>query len=96
MVIEEDKIKIAWYPAPIERWLLRGKDLKETSSKANPIVIDSYVVTIFPAESVTTTQTLPALLKDDGHEDEALYSAWFNDLQGGKTEYVITISCQIA
>jgi hypothetical protein len=46
---EEDKLKIMWGPADIERWLQTGK---RSSSTQRAIEIDSYEVTIFPAESV--------------------------------------------
>ena len=49
VVQEEDKLKIMWGPADIERWLQTGK---RSSSTQRAIEIDSYEVTIFPAESV--------------------------------------------
>ena len=55
------------------------------------IEIDSYDVTIFPAETVNHSKTLRPAAKDKSGK----YSVWFLDLQGGKTEYVITIACVI-
>ena len=60
LTLEEDKVKIVWLPADIERWLQTGK---RSSSTQRAIEIDSYEVTIFPAESVKNTHTLPALSK---------------------------------
>ena len=58
--LEEDKMKIVWGPADIERWLQFGK---RSSSAQRAIEIDSYEVTIFPAQCVKNTHTLPALSK---------------------------------
>jgi len=81
--VEEEKLKVVWKPASLERWL------EENSHKG--IVVDSYDVTIFPAESVNNSVTrLREEIDGDGN-----YAAWFYDLQGGKTEYVITIACVI-
>ena len=81
--VEEEKVKIIWKPASLENWL------EENSHKG--ILVDSYDVTIFPAESVNNSVTrLKEEIDKDGN-----YSAWFFDLQGGKTEYVITIACVI-
>ena len=55
LLLEEDKLKIVWRPAKIERWLRSG-----FSHRA--ITIDSYEVTIFPAETVQNTSTKPANL----------------------------------
>ena len=81
--VEEDKLKVIWNPASLENWL------EHNSHK--DIMVDSYDVTIYPAESVNNTVT--KLKKDK--DSSGLYSAWFFDLQGGKTEYVITIACVI-
>ena len=96
--VEEDKMKVSWKPADIERWLM--------SAKSSNIHVDSYEVTLYPAETVRNTITIVSklgggfkpltrkmvspdqLLKP---EDED-YFAWFCDLAGGRTEYVITIS----
>lgn len=104
LILEEDKLKVIWKPADIEVWLQSGK--KSHSQKA--IVIDSYEVTIFPAESVKHTHTLTALTKNNNNnlndeddaeknslEKDAVYSTWFFDLNGGRTEYVLTIACMI-
>ena len=56
------------------------------------IEIDSYDITIFPAETVNHSKTLRPAAKDKSGK----YSVWFLDLQGGKTEYVITIACAMA
>ena len=55
MLLEEDKMKIVWGPADIERWLQFGK---RSSSAQRSIEIDSYEVTIFPAETVKNSQTI--------------------------------------
>ena len=74
---------------------------KRSSSAQKSIEIDSYEVTIFPAETVKNTQTLPALskmkkqLNSANKGDEPTYHTWFYDLHGGRTEYVITIACMI-
>ncbi len=59
-------------------------------------MIDSYEVTIFPAESVKNTQTLPAATDLTSSQGESYtYETWFYDLLGGKIEYVVTIACMI-
>ena len=81
--VEEEKLKVIWKPASLENWL------EENAHKG--IAVDSYDVTIFPAESVNNSVTrLKEEIDKDGN-----YSAWFFDLQGGKTEYVVTIACVI-
>ena len=85
LLLEEDKLKISWKPADIERWLRAGK--KHTRSQRS-IDLESYEVTIFPAETIRNTHTLPA--KGDDDDEDVPYNAWFYDLQGGRTEYVIT------
>ena len=80
--VEEDKVKVIWSPASLENWL------QHNSHKG--IEVDSYDVTIYPAESVNNSVTKTQADKEDG-----VYSAWFCDLQGGKTEYVITIATVI-
>lgn len=95
ILLEEDKLKIVWSPADIERWLQFGK---RSSSAQRSIEIDSYEVTIFPAETVKNTQTLPALSKMKKtltSANDSTYHTWFYDLHGGRTEYVITIACMI-
>lgn len=86
--LEEDKVKIMWKPADIERWLTSGT--KHTRTQKS-IDIDSYEVTIFPAETVNNTQNVSAR----GTRRKPTYSVWFFDLVGGRTEYVITIACMI-
>ena len=81
--VEEEKLKVFWKPSDIEKWL------EENNHKG--LKVASYAVSIFPQESLKTSVTKTKDAKDgDGN-----YSASFNDLQGGKTEYVITISCVI-
>ena len=80
--VEEDKVKVIWSPASLENWL------EHNSHKG--IEVDSYDVTIYPAESINNSVT-----KTQADKEEGLYSAWFCDLQGGKTEYVITIATVI-
>jgi hypothetical protein len=102
----EDKVKVTWSPADIERWL-------QTATQRS-IVVDCYEVTIFSKEElVNRTITVPAkpLLKMTCSSDLLLipgsaeadpeikeaehYDTWFFDLNGGRTEYVITIACII-
>jgi hypothetical protein len=89
VLLEEDKLKISWIPADIERWMRDEGQTKFRSS--NPINLESYEVTIFPAETMHNTITI--LAKKDNETGN--YSTWFYDLVGGKTEYVITIACII-
>ncbi len=93
--LEEDKLKISWKPADIERWLHTGDSSGVRSHRS--IGIDSYEVTIFPAESVKHSQTLPAWRGGDSRLRDGLssYSTWFYDLIGGRTEYVVTIAIMI-
>ncbi len=89
--LEEDKLKVTWFPADIELWTRdKGSHVKVPRS-ARAIELESYEVTIFPAETVNNTVTLKA---DDLAENRK-YSTWFYDLLGGKTEYVITIAVVI-
>ena len=81
--VEEDKLKVVWNPASLENWL------KSNSHKG--IEVDSYDVTIYPAESVNNSVTKFKKDKDSG----GYYTAWFFDLTGGKTEYVVTIATVI-
>ncbi len=53
--LEEDRLRIVWSAADIEVWLKSGRK----NSQRREIVVDSYEVTIFPAESVNNTQTVP-------------------------------------
>ncbi|XP_023343416.1 uncharacterized protein LOC111712896 [Eurytemora carolleeae] len=87
--VEEDKLKIVWAPAGIEKWLI--------DHGHREIRVDSYDVTIFPAESTKNTVSKKAKLKgkhSNSHDDDK-YSAWFFDLAGGKTEYIVTIATVI-
>ena len=94
VVREEDKLKISWRPADIERWMRDQGRVVPRGQK--PINLESYEVTIFPTETSKNTDTLPAKKTGYEHGDEAEdYSSWFYDLEGGKTEYVITIACVI-
>ena len=81
--VEEKKLKVFWKPASLENWL------EEHSHK--DIAVDSYDLTIFPRESVNNSVTK---LKEEKDKD-GNYSAWFFDLQGGRTEYIVTIACVI-
>ena len=80
--VEEEKLKVYWKPASIETWL------EENDHKG--LQVECYVVTIFPKESINTS--FVTKIKED-RDKEGNYSAWFYDLQGGKTEYVLTIAC---
>ena len=82
--VEEDKLKVVWQPASLELWL------EGNSHKG--IHVDSYDVTIFPTETVDHTKTLVPKQKNT---ESGNYTAWFFDLEGGKTEYVVTIACVI-
>ena len=59
LFLEEDKVKVKFGPADIERWLQNGVYNKATKTQ-RAITIDNYEVTIFPAESVNHTHTIPA------------------------------------
>ena len=48
---------MVWSAADIEVWLKSGRK----NSRQREIVVDSYEVTIFPAESVNNTHTVPAV-----------------------------------
>ena len=94
VVREEDKLKIAWGPADIEKWMRDQGRVIPRGQK--PINLESYEVTIFPTETSKNTATLAAKKTGYEHGDDAEdYAAWFYDLEGGKTEYVITIACVI-
>ena len=88
LVLEEDKLKVKFGPADIERWLQSGS--KRPMGHNRSITIENYEVTIFPAESVNNTQTLSALSatslpkdkSDPEIKDADSYSTWFYDLQG--------------
>ena len=84
--MEEDKLCVTWHAARIEKWL------NENISQG--IYIDSYDVTIYPAETSRNTITKMAKSANDLAQDEN-YSAIFLDLAGGKTEYIVTIACVI-
>ncbi|XP_059078716.1 uncharacterized protein LOC131877137 [Tigriopus californicus] len=87
--LEEDRLKVTWRPADIEKWLHNGK---RKSNAEKIITVDCYEITIFPAESVKNSQSVvPKELGLEGAE----YSAWFYDLQGGRTEYVLTVATMI-
>lgn len=81
--VEEDKVKVMWNPASLENWL--------ESNSHKGIGVDSYDVTIYPSESINNSVTKFKKDKDSS----GIYNAWFFDLQGGKTEYVITIATVI-
>ena len=73
--VEEEKLKVIWKPASLENWL------EENSHKG--IIVDSYDVTIFPAESVNNSVTKLKEEIDKEIDKDGNYSAWFFDLQGG-------------
>ncbi len=79
--VEEDKLCVTWHAARIEKWL--------NENISHGIYIDSYDVTIFPAETSRNTITKMAKSADDLARDEN-YSAVFLDLAGGKTEYIVS------
>ena len=57
LFLEEDKLKIEWYPSYAEKWL----NHEGLSSFHHRIIeIDSYEATIFPAERVENTKRLKA------------------------------------
>nr|XP_040573152.1 uncharacterized protein LOC121122226 [Lepeophtheirus salmonis] len=85
LTLEEDKLKIVWRPADIEKLFKRN----------SVINIESYEVTIYPAETVKNTCTIPANKYDCETNDDGIYSIWFYDLSGGRTEYVVTIACMV-
>ena len=83
--VKEDRLKVVWQAARIEKWC---------KSKSTTVSVDSYEVTIFPAE--TSRHTITKMAKDEyvlANDD--YYSASFIDLNGGKTEYIVTIACVI-
>ena len=82
--VEEDKVRLIWDPSSLEVWL--------KSHNHKGIQIESYDITIFPSESLNNSISLCPKAKD---KTTGRYTAWFFDLQGGKTEYVITIACVI-
>ena len=55
VVREEDKLKISWGPADIEKWM-RDQG-RAVSSRQKPINLESYEVTIFPTETSKGTFT---------------------------------------
>ena len=83
MKVFEDKLRIKWKPASLESWLVNNHH--------KGIEVDSYDVTIFPAESSNNSVTKHTWEKDASGN----YCTIFNDLQGGKREYVVTIACVI-
>ena len=83
--VEENKVKVVWQAARIEKWLV---------TNINNLMVDSYDVTIFPAETSRHTITKMAKGEEDLVNDD-YYSAVFDDLNGGKVEYIVTIACVI-
>ena len=81
-VHHEDRLQVSWRPAPLELWL--------RSHKHKGIAVDSYVSTIFPAD--TSNNSVTKAVQGEADKD---YTAGFYDLQGGKTEYVVTVACVI-
>ena len=72
---EETGIKIEWYPANVEKWLNNNPSSLNQSS----IHIDSYEVTIFPAENVNNVKVLPAKNHVETAEDIELITRRRND-----------------
>ena len=70
--VEEDKLKIIWNAAIIERWLVNNSHRE--------INVNSYDVTIFPAESSKNSISKRAELTRENNDKK--YSAWFCDLAG--------------
>ena len=101
LILEEDKLKLKFGPCAIEKWLQTGKK----SGKHKSIEIENYEVTIYPADTSRHTKSIDAkcsrkssdldLEEAAGDSNTSLYECWFHDLNGGKTEYVITISVMI-
>lgn len=61
LTLEEDKVRVEWYPADIEKWQMSELNFsKSTRGSRHSIDIDSYEVTIFPAEKVKNTVTTAA------------------------------------
>ena len=73
--VEEDKLKVIWNAALVEKWLV--------SNEHREIKVNSYDVTIFPAESSKNSVTKKAKLTTNSMDKDAdKYSAWFFDLAG--------------
>ena len=53
--VEEDRLGVSWYPSDVERWSKDHND-KLTAEVRKLIHIESYEVTIFPAERFNNTQ----------------------------------------
>ena len=103
--VEEDRLGVSWYPSDVERWSKDHND-KLTAEVRKLIHIESYEVTIFPAERFNNTQSVGVALGSRlvGSKEEIAplvggsndpYTCTFHDLNGGKTEYVVTIACMI-
>ena len=75
LVMGPDRIKVLWTPCPLQ-----------SIKTAKQIMIQKYVVTIFPSA------TSNMITKEAG---EGQHEAEFTDLIGGKREYVVTISAII-
>jgi hypothetical protein len=88
VIVEEDGIRLKWSPSHIERWLRTGKRSTHTQRILD---IKRYEVAIFPAESVVSVFNK---LVSVGAKPEK-YEHVFSDLNGGRTEYIITIACVI-
>ena len=94
--LAEDKLKVKFGPADIERWLQSGS--RRPMGHNRSITIDNYEVTIFPAESVNHTHTLPAISASTSLKDKTdpemknpdSYSTWFFDLQGKNQLLIVT------
>ena len=55
--LEEKKLGIEWYPAQAECWL---NNMALSTVRHKSINIDSYEVTIYPADIIHNTRTIPA------------------------------------
>ena len=55
LTLEEDRLQISWFPSDVEKW---SRDQREN----HVINIESYEVTIFPAERVNNTQSVPSAM----------------------------------
>ncbi len=104
---EEDKLMVTFGPAIVEKWLDKGMKVAKPS---RPLGIDSYEVTIFPAESANHTNTVPSKafmsmtdsqfpidIESGFNQDGSRlsYSTTFPDLNGGRVEYTVTIATMI-
>ena len=88
LILEEDKLKVAWNAADIEVWLKTDRSRNSgpnwnRKSKKNKISVDSYEVTIFPAESVINAHTIPAF------ESESQSASTGNDIYSDCSTFLV-------